>query len=177
MLKIGQCRLMQCVSSKRFRDVGPISFMLKNFAASWTNILRPWTLVTSCFSHRDVGHIFINLFSFYFMGQAALAILSSSRFIGLYLLAGLAGNAVQLVSDLLTKDLMQRPAFALGASGSISGVLSFFAMAFPTPSIYIFGILPLPAWAAVTGIVGYDIYLALFRPVSVPKPVIRCMAG
>lgn len=68
----------------------------------------------------DTGHIFVNLFSFYFMGQAAMSILSTSQFAGLYLLAGLAGNAVQMLWHPVQGNTGQ-PSFALGASGAISG--------------------------------------------------------
>lgn len=132
-------------SLQRFRDFGPTAFMLKNFASSWANVLRPWTFITSCFSHRDASHIFVNLFSFYFMGQAAMSVLTTSRFLGLYLVAGIAGNAVQLLSDLVTSDLRGRPPFSVGASGAISGVLTFFAMAFPRQSLLLFAVVPVPA--------------------------------
>ena len=104
----------------RFRDFGPYLFMMKNFAASWSNLVRPWTIITSCFSHMDTSHIFVNLFSFYFMGKAAMSILSTSQFASLYLLAGLAGNAVQMLWHPVQGNTGQ-PAFALGASGAISG--------------------------------------------------------
>lgn len=70
----------------------------------------------------DTGHIFVNLFSFYFMGQAAMSILSTSQFASLYLLAGLAGNAVQMLwHPFQGSGNSRQPAFALGASGAISG--------------------------------------------------------
>ncbi|CAD6574256.1 MAG: hypothetical protein CYPHOPRED_005386 [Cyphobasidiales sp. Tagirdzhanova-0007] len=149
--------------ARRFKDFGPLSFMFKNFASSWANILRPWTLLTSCFSHRDAAHIIVNLISFYFMGPAAFAILTTSQSMSLYLLAGLGGAAVQLISDFLRRDL-RGPDFALGASGAISGVLSFFAMAFPNTKLFLMMVLPVPAWAAVTSLVCYDMYLALLQP-------------
>lgn len=151
-------------SLNRFRDFGPLSFMYKNFASSWVNISRPWTLLTSCFSHMDVSHIFVNLFSFYFLAPAAMSVLTSSQFLGLYLIAGLAGSAVQLTANLFQQR--PGPSFGLGASGSISGVLTFFACAFPYQKLVVMLVLPLPAWVAVAGIVGYDMYIALRHPVS-----------
>lgn len=106
----------------RFRDFGPYVFMMQNFAASWANLVRPWTVITSCFSHMDTSHILVNLFSFYFMGQAAMSILSVSQFASLYMLAGLAGNAVQMLwHPVQGTGYNRQPAFALGASGAISG--------------------------------------------------------
>jgi membrane associated rhomboid family serine protease len=54
------------------------------------------------------------------MGEAALRILSASQFTGLYLVAGLAGNAVQMLWHPIQGNTGM-PSFALGASGAISG--------------------------------------------------------
>ena len=146
-----------------FRDFGPLNFMYKNFASSWVNLTRPWTLLTSCFSHMDTGHIFVNLFSFYFLAPAAMSILTTSQFLGLYLAAGLVGNAVQLTAHLFQNRGV--PSFSLGASGAINGVLTFFACAFPYQKLVLMLVVPLPAWVAVAGIISYDMYTALRHPV------------
>ncbi|KAK9896287.1 rhomboid-domain-containing protein [Cystobasidium minutum MCA 4210] len=152
-------------SATRFRDFGPYVFMMQNFAASWANLVRPWTVITSCFSHMDTSHILVNLFSFYFMGQAAMSILSVSQFASLYMLAGLAGNAVQMLwHPVQGTGYNRQPAFALGASGAISGVLSFYAMAFPHHKLILFFVIPAPAWLAVSGIIAYDMYTAIAKP-------------
>lgn len=44
-----------------------------------------WTLVTSCFSHKDISHILFNGFTFYFMARPVLHILGSGQFLILYL--------------------------------------------------------------------------------------------
>jgi hypothetical protein len=44
-----------------------------------------WVLLTSCFSHEGLGHLFLNCFTFYFFGQNAVQILGNSRFLALYL--------------------------------------------------------------------------------------------
>ena len=138
--------------------------MYKNFASSWANLQRPWTLITSCFSHMDTSHIFVNLFSFYFLAPAAMSILTTSQFLGLYLLAGLVGNGVQLAATLVQNRGI--PSFSVGASGAINGVLTFFACAFPYQKLVIMLVVPLPAWVAVSGIITYDMYIALKHPVS-----------
>ena len=47
--------------------------------------LARWTPVTSCFSHKDVGHIFFNGFTFYFMAQPVLQMLGGRSFMFLYM--------------------------------------------------------------------------------------------
>lgn len=53
------------------------------------------------------------------------------------------------------------PAGSHGASGAIYSVISFFACVAPTATFALFGIIPLPAWAFVTGIFLYDGYSAV----------------
>lgn len=53
-----------------------------------------------------------------------------------------------------------------GASGAIYAVVSFFACVAPTTTFYFFGIVPVPAWALVTGIFLYDSYGAVTHSVS-----------
>jgi hypothetical protein len=47
--------------------------------------LARWTPVTSCFSHKDVGHIFFNGFTFFFMAQPVLQMLGGRSFVFLYM--------------------------------------------------------------------------------------------
>ncbi|OJT13556.1 hypothetical protein TRAPUB_9910 [Trametes pubescens] len=58
------------------------------------------------------------------------------------------------------------PASSHGASGAIYSVISFFACVAPTATFALFGIIPLPAWAFVTGIFLYDGYSAVNAKVS-----------
>lgn len=52
--------------------------------------------------------------------------------------------------------------------GAIYSVLAFFACVMPKASIYIFGIVPMPAWAFVTGIFLWDTSSAILDKVSLP---------
>lgn len=94
--------------------------MYRNFAWGLANLTRPWTIITSCFSHADLTHMGVNLLSFYFMGQAALSILTTSQFAMLYLVAGTVGNIAQLLWRPFARDGVT-PSFSLGASGATSG--------------------------------------------------------
>ena len=44
-----------------------------------------WTIVTSTFSHQNIGHIFLNMFTFYFLGRYLLEGLGNRQFLFLYL--------------------------------------------------------------------------------------------
>jgi len=46
----------------------------------------------------------------------------------------------------------------IGASGAIMAIAVVFAGLFPHTSVYLYGILPVPAWAAVGGFIAWDIF-------------------
>ncbi|OSC99199.1 rhomboid-domain-containing protein [Trametes coccinea BRFM310] len=136
-------------------------WMMQNFIASSANLKagRWWTLVTCCFSHEDVMHILFNGMTYYFMAPAVLSILGNVGFLGLYLGSGIASS----LAGIAWRDYTQRgqASGAHGASGAIYSVVSFFACVAPTTTFLLFGIVPVPAWAFVTGIFLYDGYSAV----------------
>ena len=74
-----------------------------------------WRLLTSAFLHASIIHIGFNMFALWIIGAPVEHYLGRTRFIGLYLVAGLAGSA---------GALLQAPyGVTVGASGAIFGVL------------------------------------------------------
>ena len=73
-----------------------------------------WRLVTTMFLHASVLHIAFNMFALWFIGRPVEQYLGTARYIGLYLVSGLAGSAGALV---------QTPGVTVGASGAIFGIL------------------------------------------------------
>jgi len=59
--------------------------------------LNLWRLVTPIFVHIGVEHFLFNMLALYFMGKMAEHIFGTLRFLGLYLLAGVMGNAFTLL--------------------------------------------------------------------------------
>lgn len=53
-----------------------------------------WRLITAAFLHSSVIHLMTNMFSIYFVGTLLEPLFEKERFIGLYLLSGVMGNAV-----------------------------------------------------------------------------------
>ncbi|EIN10674.1 rhomboid-domain-containing protein [Punctularia strigosozonata HHB-11173 SS5] len=146
------------------RNTGPMIWMLNNVTSSWNNINsgRIWTPLTSCFSHSDLAHIFVNGFSFFFMAPTVLSLLGNARFIGLYFGGGIISSAVSLAWS--AKAGRDRP--SQGASGAIYSIVSYFACNFPRASFLIFGIIPCPAWLCVTGFLAYDSWSMVNNPNS-----------
>jgi membrane associated rhomboid family serine protease len=74
-----------------------------------------WRLITAAFLHEGVLHIGLNMLSLFFIGPLVEQYLGGARFLGLYLVAGLAGSAGALLQAPLT--------YTVGASGAIFGIL------------------------------------------------------
>ena len=74
-----------------------------------------YRLATNMFLHWNLGHIGLNMLALYFIGSPVEQYLGRARYIGLYLVSGLAGSAGALVYAPLTPSL--------GASGAVFGVL------------------------------------------------------
>ena len=74
-----------------------------------------WRLVTSMFLHASLLHIGFNMFALWAIGRVVEQYLGSARYVGLYLVSGLAGSAGALLQAPHTP--------ILGASGAIFGIL------------------------------------------------------
>ena len=74
-----------------------------------------WRLLTAAFLHENLIHIGVNMLSLWFIGPAVEHYLGRVRFLGLYVVAGLAGSAGALIQAPLT--------YTVGASGAIFGIL------------------------------------------------------
>ena len=73
-----------------------------------------WRLVTPMFLHGSILHLGFNMYALYILGRRVERFFGSFRFLGLYLIAGIAGN---LFSFFFT------PSPSLGSSTAIFGLL------------------------------------------------------
>ncbi len=113
-------------------------------------VLRPYdlihrkqwhTVLTSGFIHADIGHLFFNMFSFYFFAFTLEARIGSLRFLILYIVS-------MVLADITTilKHRDHRGYSSLGASGAVAGVLFSFILLFPYAELMIFPIpYPIPS--------------------------------
>jgi membrane associated rhomboid family serine protease len=74
-----------------------------------------WRLITAAFLHYGPLHLGLNMLALWWLGGAVEGAIGSSRFLLLYLVAGLAGSAGALI--------WAPHAFTAGASGAIFGML------------------------------------------------------
>ncbi|MFO7894930.1 MAG: rhomboid family intramembrane serine protease [Longimicrobiales bacterium] len=130
---------------------GTLLYQYLAFAPAW--ILRqPWSPFTYMFLHAGFMHILFNMIMLYFFGPRLESRIGSRDFIILYVVAGLSGALFSFLTP---------GAAIVGASGAILGVMYGFAHYWPQERIYIWGILPIPAWGLVVGMAGISIWFGL----------------
>ncbi|KAF8171820.1 hypothetical protein BJ912DRAFT_860398 [Pholiota molesta] len=145
---------------KQQRDPSEIFWMQRNFTNSWNNIVsgRIWTPLTACFSHENLPHILLNGFTFFFMGPTVLEILGSRQFIFLYLGAGMFSSFTSIAYARITgKKTICLMGQAVN-TGAIFSIITYLACVAPTMQFALYGIIPVPAWLAVSGLFAYDMY-------------------
>ena len=119
-----------------------------------------YRLLTSGFVHADFGHLFFNMFSFYFFGSQIEQIFtdlfgeSAALYLILFYIAGI------IVSDIptLLKHKNDPGYNSLGASGGVSSVIFGAILFFPLNKIYLYGIIGFPGFVFGLLYIGYSFY-------------------
>lgn len=108
------------------------------------NYLTP---LLSLFLHGGWMHILGNALFLWIFGRAIEDVMGPARFLGFYLLCGLAASAAQIIVN------PSSPVPTVGASGAISGVMGAYLMLFPRVRVHMFfffiiffKIFRIPAW-------------------------------
>jgi membrane associated rhomboid family serine protease len=139
------------------RDYRLLAWCQKNLTCSPYNLTdRPWTLLTSAFSHNNFLHLGINCYVLYQFAPFLLSVIGTKRFMGFY-----CGSAVaSSVASILYKsgNESKRRQGSLGASGSVYSMMAVTTLLQPGMSVALFGIVPLPISLAFAGMVGWDVY-------------------
>ncbi len=130
-------------------------------------IKRPWLFfefLTYGFLHdpNDIKHIVFNMLGLWFFGRAIEQRYGRTEFLAFYLAAIVFAGVSWCAAQWLMYGTGLHSGM-LGASGGLSAILILFALNFPKQMIYIWGILPVPAWALALFVVGSDMMGALDR--------------
>jgi membrane associated rhomboid family serine protease len=81
-----------------------------------------WRLLTCCFVHIGFFHVAVNMFALYSVGPILERLWGSMRFLLLYLVSGVCGSCVMVLSNLLAHE----GGGGAGASGALWGVMGSF---------------------------------------------------
>jgi len=87
-------------------------------------IRTPWTVVTYMFTHWELGHIFFNLLILWFIGRIFEDLLGGKRLLGNYLLGGLSGLLLYIISYnfLPAFERFAQGSTILGASAAVMAI-------------------------------------------------------
>ena len=109
---------------------------------------KPWTIISSMFVHAGITHILFNMIALYFFGIFLIQMVGTRRFLLVYLVGGLVGNAVFLL--FAHYSISASPYnYVVGASGAIYAIGGTMAILRPTLRIYMFFAIPMPLWVGI----------------------------
>jgi membrane associated rhomboid family serine protease len=103
---------------------------------------QPWTILTSLFLHAGFTHILFNMLWLYWYGTALVQLIGEVKFLILYFVGGLVGNALFV--------LIEPFGLAIGASGAVLALGGALAIMRPKMKIVLFPIpIPMDLWVYV----------------------------
>jgi membrane associated rhomboid family serine protease len=106
-------------------------------------LLRPWSLITYMFTHKDIWHILFNMLWLYSFGRIFLEYLDGRKLVAVYLLGGLSGALVYILSFNIFPAFagVVTESVAIGASASVMAVVIAIAAYVPdyTVQLFLFG--------------------------------------
>ncbi|TAL60975.1 MAG: rhomboid family intramembrane serine protease [Bacteroidetes bacterium] len=108
-----------------------------------TLLLRPWTLITYMFLHKDIWHILFNMLWLYSFGRIFLEYLDQRKLVAVYLLGGMSGALVYILSFNLFPAFsgVVAESVAIGASASVMAIVIAISAYVPdyTVQLFLFG--------------------------------------
>ncbi|KAL7153069.1 hypothetical protein ABFS83_04G140500 [Erythranthe nasuta] len=140
-------------------------FMVNNFMISVDNFTsgRIHTLITSAFSHTDMWHLISNMVGLYFFGTSIGRSFGPEYLLKLYLSGAIAGSIFYLAYHALIAPLFQSNQMlftdpskipGLGASGAVNAIMLLDIFLFPSKTLYLDFIIPVPAILLGVFIIG-----------------------
>jgi len=103
-------------------------------------LLRPWTLITYMFTHKDIWHILFNMLWLYWFGTIFLQYIGQKKLVAVYLLGGISGAILYIISFNIFPVFTGKVAdsSAIGASASVMAVVIAIAAYVPDYTVNMF---------------------------------------
>lgn len=114
-----------------------------------------WQPFTYQFVHGGFGHLLSNMIGLAFFGIAVERKVGSKEFLLLYLLSGTLCGLLSFVIYVVTGAWY---VFLMGASGAVFAILLAYAVLYPDSTIFIWGIVPIPAPLLVIGYAAIEVF-------------------
>ncbi|MCB2222286.1 MAG: rhomboid family intramembrane serine protease [Bacteroidetes bacterium] len=124
-------------------------------------ITRPWTLFTYMFLHEDFWHILFNMLWLYWFGKIFMEYLNQRQLLSTYLIGGLAGAALYIISFNVFPKFQQAylEAIALGASASVMAIVVAISVYVPNYRIHLLLLGPVRILYIALGSILLDILM------------------
>ncbi|MDZ7934815.1 MAG: rhomboid family intramembrane serine protease [Emticicia sp.] len=140
------------------RSGGAISQIINNnfelIAPIRLFILKPWTLLTYCFTHQGFFHLLFNMLSLFWFGTLVQEFIGSRKLLNIYIIGGMLSGLIYIaVYNLLTlsPQLNGISPTILGASAAVYAVMFAAVALLPEYEFYLFGVILIKikylAWA------------------------------
>lgn len=103
-------------------------------------VLRPWTIITYMFLHKDIWHILFNMLWLYWFGKIFLEYLDQRKLVAVYLLGGISGALVYILSFNIFPAFsgIVNESVAIGASASVMAIVIAIAAYVPDYTVHLF---------------------------------------
>jgi membrane associated rhomboid family serine protease len=100
-------------------------------------MLRPWTLLTYMFLHKDIWHILFNMLWLYWFGGIFLEYLDQKKLVAVYIMGGISGAIAYILSFNIFPAFtgIVSESVAIGASASVMAVVIAIAAYVPDYSV------------------------------------------
>ncbi|GAB66916.1 hypothetical protein PCYB_102660 [Plasmodium cynomolgi strain B] len=123
-----------------------LEFMYDHFCCGSKQLREKklYTLITNLISHNTVQSLLLNTISLFYIGRSFEMIITSKNFFLTYFISGIISSYVQICYHKSGRSSPYGNVCVLGASGSISSILTTYTLMFPSSSIYLYGVLALP---------------------------------
>ena len=113
-------------------------------------VKQPWSFVTNMFLHEGLFHIVINMLWFYWFGMIFKDLIGESKILPVYIMGGLFGSLVYILSFNAFPALPVLNSYALGASAAVMAVVIATATIAPNYTIQLIFIGPVKLlWIAI----------------------------
>ena len=86
-------------------------------------LYKPWTLISHSFFHGGFFHILSNLLMLNFVGKQFVTFFTQKQLLGLYILGGIFGGLVYIISYETLPLLANQHSLLVGASASVMAIL------------------------------------------------------
>jgi len=121
-----------------------------------TLLFKPWTVFTYMFLHKDFFHILFNLLWLFWFGKIFLTYLDEKRLLNVYLLGGISGALLYVISYNLVPSLNEQVpnSVAMGASAAVMAIVIATAAYAPNHTLYLVFVGPVKIiWLALIGFI------------------------